>query len=61
MECGVFEKGQILMHFSGLAPSKLNIFSTKKLKVGYVYIEEFDTIFMGGGRTTPHPQAQGKR
>ena len=39
------------MPFSGLAPSKLNI--KKKIRVGYVYIEEsFDTIFnmgYGGG------------
>ena len=45
------------MPFSGLAPSKLKMFSTK-IRVGYVYIEEsFDTIFnMGyGGRTTPPP------
>ena len=43
-----FEKGQILRCFSGLAPSKLKIFS-KKLRVGYVYIEEsFDTLFNMG-------------
>ena len=45
-----FEKCQILMPFSGLAPSKLTFFQ-KNLRVGYVYIEEsFDTIFnMGYG------------
>ena len=50
----IFEKGQIFMPVSGLAPSKLKI--KKKIRVGYVYIEEsFDTInSMGyGGRTTP--------
>ena len=43
-------KGQILMPFSGLAPSKL-IFFSKQIKGNYVYMEEsFDTIFnMGYG------------
>ena len=41
----IVKKGQILRPFSGLAPSKLKLFS-KKIKVGYMYIEEsFDTIF----------------
>ena len=35
------------MPFSGLAPSKLKI--KKKIRVGYVYIEEsFDTIYIMG-------------
>ena len=57
-----FFKGQILMPFSGLAPSKLKFFS-KKLRVGFVYIEEsFDSIFnMGyGGPTGPHALCVGK-
>ena len=38
------------MPFSGLAPSKLKIVK-KKIRVGYVYIEEsFDTIFNMGNR-----------
>ena len=48
------------MPFSGLAPSKLKMFS-KKLRVGYVFIEEsFDTIFnmgYGGGLQDPPPHA----
>ena len=46
----ISEKGQILRLFSGLAPSKLKLFP-KKLRVGYVCIEEsFDIIFnMGYG------------
>ena len=41
----IFKKGQILMPFSSLALSKLNIFS-KKVRVGYVFIEEsIDNIF----------------
>ena len=34
----IFEKGQILRPFSGLAPSKLKIFH-KNLMVAYVHIE----------------------
>ena len=47
----IFEKGKISMPFSVPAPWKLSIFSTTKIRVGYVYIEEsFDTIFnMGYG------------
>ena len=41
----MFEKGQILRPFSGLAPSKLK-FKQKKLRVNYVCIEElFKTTF----------------
>ena len=54
-----FEKVQILIPFSGLAPSRLKKVSTK-LRVVYVYIEEsFDTIFnmgYGGHTTTPPPR-----
>ena len=48
------------MPFSGLAPSKLK----KKIRVGYVYIEEsFDTIFnmgYGGGLQDPPPSHEMK-
>ena len=53
----VFEKGQILRYFSGLAPSKLKFFSKKikgKLCVYRGY--SFDTIFnmgYGGGALYP--------
>ena len=51
----IFEKGQILWPFSGLAPAKLKI--KKKSGVGYVCIEEsFNTIFnMGYGGSTASP------
>ena len=35
----IFEKGQILRPFSGLAPSKLKKISKKCLMVAYVHIE----------------------
>ena len=54
-----FEKGQILMPLTGLAPSKLKI--KKKLRVGYVYLEEsFDAIFnmgYGGGAYNAPPNS----
>ena len=49
------------MPFSGLAPSNL-IFFSKKIRVGYVYMEEtFDIIFDmgyvgGGGVQRPWPK-----
>ena len=53
-----FEKVQILMPFSGLAPSRLKKFSTK-LRVVYVYIEEsFDTIFNMGYESWKSPMAE---
>ena len=63
MEC--FEKGKILMTFSGLTPSKQNILS-KKLRVGYAYVEEsFDTIFkmgyVGGGGSCNGKIAHGRK
>ena len=48
----IFEKGQILRPFSGLAPSKLKILS-KNLMVAYVHIEysthQFSEESKGGG------------
>ena len=59
----IFEKGQILRPFSGLADSKLKIFQ-QKIRVGYVYTEEsFDFQFsiwvMGWAYIAPPPYVMG--
>ena len=64
----IFEKGQILRPFSGLAPSKLKFFSNKKLMVAYVHIEystyQFSEESEGGGihshpRSLRYPKKRG--
>ena len=62
----IFEKGQILRPFLGLAPSKLKIFS-KKLMVAYVHIKystyQFSEESQGGGMesTPPRPCSTEKK
>ena len=47
----LFFNGQILMPFSGLASQNWKLFK-KKLRVGYVYIEEsFETMDYGSGKS----------
>ena len=55
----MFEKGKILRTFSGLAPSKLKIFTKKNLMVAYVHIEysthQFSEESKGGWTPPPSP------